>query len=156
MQRDLLLDISIVDGPLPIGVLLTSAVAAAYLLVRRPTRKNVFHVMAFALMGAFAAFALKYVLVDILNTFGMPLTSTVTAIFVAFGATIGLAVYNLRHSRLTRKLLAGASAVVFAVAATISINASFGLSPTVAALLHINTDPAISLVGTSATPKPTS
>ncbi|GAA1002287.1 alpha/beta hydrolase [Subtercola frigoramans] len=147
-----LLNVNIVEGPVVVTVYVLSSVLVVFLLARVPLKRFLRLTMFGLLGGAAAAVAIKLVLVDVLNTFGSPVSDVDFGFFVIGLAAIGLAVSNAVSSTTGRKVTAAASVITFALATTLAINQSYGLNPTVAAFLHINTDPPLTLVPTTPNP----
>lgn len=149
--QNIVLNANIVDGPAAIGLYLLSALGIAFSLARRPLREHVRSSVVGIVVGVSTAIAVKFVMVDGLNLFGGPIPELVFAIFVVGVATIGLAISNLFASGWPRKVGGISSAIVIALTIVIAINATYGLNPTVAAFVHINTDPSVSVVAVSPT-----
>ncbi|GAA2227244.1 alpha/beta hydrolase-fold protein [Herbiconiux moechotypicola] len=148
-----LLELPIIDGPLPWIVWTLSAVAFVYLLARPPRIRWVLTALIGLLAGALVAFATIWV-VEAFNLFGVPLTVQTDAWVVVTFAAIGLAVVNLWRSRWWRKVVAAVGAVLFALSGTLGINAYFGLKPTVASFLGIVVEHPIDINRPTGSPTP--
>ncbi|MCS4276787.1 enterochelin esterase-like enzyme [Mycetocola sp. BIGb0189] len=145
-----LLDLDIVTGPV---VVVSYAVAGAllvYLLVR-PGGWRWIRTLAITLLASLlGGTAIVLLLERGLNLFGGPIGAPARVWGVVAIMAIAVALVNLWRSRWWRKALAGLGVVAFALAATVGINAAFGINPTLGAFLHISTEKPITL----ATPKP--
>ncbi|WP_440709108.1 alpha/beta hydrolase [Herbiconiux sp. YIM B11900] len=150
---DSLLELRIVDGPVPWTVWLLAAAAFVYLLARPPRIRWVLTALIGLLAGALAAFA-TIAIVEAVNVFGVPLTVQTDAWVVATFAAIGLAVVNLWRSRWWRKLVAIIGIVLFAASGTLGINAYFGLNPTLASLLGVTVEHPIDINKPTGSPNP--
>ncbi len=102
------------------------AVFVVYLLVRRPTIRWIVTALIAVAAGATLGFALCWLLVDVLDIFGVDL-SAVTRMWVALAfAGIALAIVNLWHSRWWRKAIAAAGVPLIVITAAAGINVDFG------------------------------
>jgi enterochelin esterase-like enzyme len=140
------LSIRIVDGPVLPVCLALSAVAALYLLIRRPTARWVLTALIGILGGAVVAIGL-YALLNALDAFGTPLPHPVAFWAMGTFAALGLAIVNLWRSRWWRKVVASVGILLFAVTGGLGINAYYGLDPTLGSLFgytdagHIHVGP---------------
>jgi enterochelin esterase-like enzyme len=167
-----ILTLNIVDGTVVVIFSLLSALALGYLVVRRtnlrsasepismrkhPTRRWLVTVLAGAGVGAVAAVAILFVCEGVLNVFGLPLDPDTHAWVIGAFAAVGVAVVNLWTSRWWRKAIAVVAILLFAGTATLGINAGYGLNPTLASLLNIDTGHPLAVPRplASATPTPT-
>lgn len=98
-----------------------------------------------AVAGALAGVGILLVCEVMLNLFGMPLELDTHTWVVACFAAIGLAVLNIWKSRWWRKVVASVGILVFICTATVAINASYGLNPTVASLIGVQNGVPIAL-----------
>ncbi|WP_030149006.1 alpha/beta hydrolase [Mycetocola saprophilus] len=147
-----LLDLDIVSGPV---VVVSYAVAAAllvYLLVRPGGWRWVRTIAITLLGGILGGTAVVLLLERGLNLFGGPIGPEARVWGVAAITAILIALVNLWRSRWWRKLIAALGVVAFALAATVGINAAFGINPTLGAFLHISTEKPIALVSPTKTP----
>lgn len=149
-----ILTLNIVNGTVVVVFSLLSAVALGYLVVRRttprrvsgqrstrqhPTRRWLLSLLAGAGVGALAAIAILFVSEVVLNAFGLPLDPDTHAWVIGAFAAIGIAIVNLWKSRWWRKAIAALAILLFTTTATLGINAGYGLDPTLASLLNIDT-----------------
>jgi S-formylglutathione hydrolase FrmB len=126
-------DISVIDGPLPVVVLVLGAVGLLFLLARRG--RTALGVLGVAVLVAVVTFlGLNWLLTRGLSLFPETLPTIVTLwISLAVGAVV-LAVGNLVGTGVGRKVLAVVSALVVALAAGSQINIYFAEYPTLGAL----------------------
>ncbi len=136
---DLLLDINIVDPVLLSVFFALSAIAVVYLVVKKRTAVWIFTAFVVLLFGAAIGIALVWFASAVLNAFGGPVDRAVWIWVPAAFAGILLAVFNLWGSRWWRKLVAVLAILLFGATATLGINAAYGITPTLGALLHIST-----------------
>ncbi len=104
------------------------AVTAAlflYLIVRTPPRTMVFG-LGFAALGAATGLLTSWLVSDVWDLFGVPLTSIVRMLVALCFAGLFLAVFNLWARRWWRKVVAIVSIFAFVVGATAGINVDFG------------------------------
>ncbi|MBC7518799.1 MAG: esterase [Microbacteriaceae bacterium] len=140
----------ITEGPVLVIPLFLAAVAVVYLFWRpetlRRTMRQRLTVSAIGIAAGILAASITWlVVVGIINAFGIS-PGTATALWLgALGAGIGLAVTNLFSATRTRKTIAVASIVLFGVAATLAVNASFGINRTLGLFLGIDTQTQIAL-----------
>jgi hypothetical protein len=139
-----LLALNIVEGPLIVVCYVLSAVCGAVLLLRRPRRAAVVTWLAGA-AGALVGAVVRLVAERLLHAFGGPLGWHVRIWVLLFFAGLAVCGANLRKSRPWRKVLACAGALLFALTATLGINAFYGLHPTVASFLGISLAPKVDL-----------
>jgi enterochelin esterase-like enzyme len=137
-----LLSINIINAPLLITFYVLSIAAIAYLLFRRPTARWVATALVGILGGAVIG-AVTVLLVNVLDTFGMPLPLTAAIWVIVTFAALALAIVNLWSSRWWRKVIAVISIVLIALTGTLGINAFFGLNQTIGSLFGIPTGNAI-------------
>lgn len=101
-------------------------VAAVYLLARTPWRRGPVRAAAATVLGGITGFVVCWLVSDVWNTFGLPLTLMTRAwVAVAFAGTF-LAVVNLRGTRWWRKIVAGIFVPVVVVTAAAGINVDYG------------------------------
>lgn len=139
-----LLTLNIVDGPLIMTFYALSLGCAVALLLGRPLRLMVFPAKA-GVVGAAVGAAVLLVSEGLMHAFGGPLGWHVRLWVIACFAGLGICAASLWRSRPSRKALACAGALVFAVTAVLGINAYYGLHPTVASFLGISLAPRIEL-----------
>lgn len=130
----------IIGGPFPLTVYALAAILLVALLVRRWTRRSLVWAIVGALIGA-AVGVTAYVLANVTNAFDTDLPLFV--LFFAGGAfaASGFALGGLVGSRIWRRAVSIAAVPVFLVAATLGVNALFGLNPTLGSLFGITADP---------------
>ncbi|MDJ0348006.1 alpha/beta fold hydrolase [Cryobacterium sp. PH29-G1] len=143
-----LLRIDIVTGPVLYVVLGLATVQLLYLLLRAPTLAWMLTVVIAATAGAGVAVGIWFVVVIVVDAFGM---SPGLASFLWFAATcsaVALALANFRGARRRRKIMAAASVLIFLASGSLAINASFGLNRTLGSLFGVTTETAIALPAT--------
>lgn len=116
-----------------------SLVLLVYLAFKRRRARWFCYAAGALLLGLGVGLGLLWYLQDVDNTFGEPFLYDVWLWAPAAFAGVMLALFNLRGGRWWRSALAGMSVVVFLVTATFQINAAYGLNPTLASLLEIDT-----------------
>lgn len=102
-----------------------AAVFVLYLLVRPTLKRTVIGVLA-AIAGAGVGWLATWLLIDVLDVFGVALTPVTRMWAVLAFAGIGLAIANLFRSRWWRKVVAVLSIPVFVATAGAGINVDFG------------------------------
>ncbi|WP_308465106.1 alpha/beta hydrolase [Rathayibacter soli] len=123
---DWLLDFRIDKSAFLVPVDVVAALLFVYLLVRRPSRRWLITAIAAVVLGAAVGWLITWLVSDVWDVFGLPVT-TVVRVWVAMTcAGIFLAVLNLIRTRWWRKLIAALSIIVFVVAAAAAINVDFG------------------------------
>lgn len=141
-------------------VYLLSGLLIVLLIVRlprldRPKGKNVgrapqlsrwilLALLALILGGATGLLVLWLVLI-VYDTFGGPLTPETWGWAIALFAALGLVIANFFRTRLWRKAIALLTVPIILVTAALGINVSFGLNPTVGAMLDISLEPSFRL-----------
>ncbi|WP_271178578.1 alpha/beta hydrolase [Leifsonia poae] len=111
--------------PFLIAADVVAAALALYLLVR-PTWRRVLAGVLAAIAGGVLGWFVTWLFGDVLNLFGVQLT-TVTRFWVVIGcAGIALALANLFRSRWWRKVIAVVSIPVFLIVSAAAINVDFG------------------------------
>jgi len=116
-----------------------SIVFLLYLVFKHRRARWFLYAAGGLLLGLATGLGLLWYLQDVDNTFGEPFLNEVWFWAPAAFAGVVLAILNLRGGRWWRSVLAGTSAVVFLVTAAFQINAAYGLNPTLASLLEIDT-----------------
>ena len=148
-----MLRIDIVTGPLLYVVLGLAAVQLLYLLLRAQTRGWIVTVVITVVGGVGVAGVIWFVVVTVVDAFGMSPGLVSFLWFAATCSAIALALANLWRSRRRRKIVAAASIVLFLVSGTLAINASFGLNRTLGSLFGVTAEAAIPLPVPSTPPK---
>ncbi|WP_162256585.1 esterase family protein [Agromyces sp. Soil535] len=151
---ELVLRINVVEGPFLITVYALAAAVFIYLLGRGPGWSWVLTVIVVLIVGAIVGAGVLWVAVNVLDAFGGPVNEATWWWVPAAFAGFALALWNLWYSRWWRKLIAGLAFPIFAVAALLGINASYGLNPTLGSLFGISTVGVIDLDDPDATPSP--
>lgn len=136
---NLVLDVNIVDGPLPVIVFVLASAAFLYLLARSRTLPWVFTAFSLLVVGALFGVGALWVGVMLLDAFGGPVAEATWFWVPAAFAGILLAVWNLWRSRWWRKLVALVAIPLFAFAATLGVNAAYGIDRTLGDLLDVET-----------------
>ncbi|TFD13533.1 alpha/beta fold hydrolase [Cryobacterium sp. TMT1-2-2] len=149
-----MLRINIVTGPLLYVVFGLAGVQVLYLLFRAPTRAWILTVVLAGAAGAGAAGVIWFVVVTVVDAFGMSPGLVAFLWFAATCSAVALALANLWRSRRRRKIVAAASVVVFLLSGSLAINASFGINRTLGSLFGVTTEAAIALPTTSTATKP--
>ncbi|WP_245992035.1 alpha/beta hydrolase [Mycetocola lacteus] len=151
-----LLDINIVSGPVVNTIYAVAALILLYLLIRPWSRAWLrTALLTIVISGALGILTLLVVerglkLID--APLGAEARTWIVLAFIGFG----VAIVNLFRSRWWRKVIAALGIVSFALAATVGVNAAFGINPTVGAFLHIVENKPIHLAKpTAQQPKPT-
>lgn len=163
------LDINIIDGQVVFGFVVGSVLAIAYLVFRRvprgiplgqrvprahPVRRWAIIVAVGAAGGATVAVIVLVLTEVVFNVFGLPLDPDTRAWVIGAFAAIGIAVVNLGRGRWWRRVVAACSIALFVVTAAIGINAGYGLNPTLASILGVQTAPALALPVPTPSPTP--
>ncbi|MCX7522909.1 alpha/beta hydrolase-fold protein [Microbacterium sp. STN6] len=125
----------------PLDVL--AAVLCVVLLVRRPGGRLIRSLIACAL-GAAIGLLVCWLVTDVWNVFGLPLTQITWMWATLAFAGIALALANLRGSRPWRKVVAIVSIAVFALTAAAGINVDFGAYRNLKDALGLTPYPAMS------------
>ena len=126
-------DVSLVDGPLPVALLLAGGIALLVLLARRG-RTALATAVAAVVATVAVLLGLNWLVTTALSLFPEPLPLVVTASIAVAVAAVVLAVGNLVGTSTGRKLVALGSGLVVLVAAGGQINAYFAAYPTLGAL----------------------
>ncbi|MEF2977394.1 alpha/beta hydrolase-fold protein [Subtercola sp. YIM 133946] len=136
---DFILTMNIVEGPVIITFVLLSLALIVYLLVRRPTVIWLLSALVGVLAGACIALLTVFLTDQVWDLFGTQfLPETTTWIVLTFSA-VGLAVASMFGARWWRRVIAGVAIVVFVLTGTLGVNASIGITKTIAALIGIDT-----------------
>ncbi|OJX67913.1 MAG: hypothetical protein BGO95_06020 [Micrococcales bacterium 73-13] len=139
---DGLLETSVIDGPLVVG-LSTAGALALLASLWRPSRRWSRGRWSLTVLGATAGGALLgwlggWLAFDVLDAFGVSPTTVTRSWIAAGGAAIALALVGLIRARPWR-IVVGAIALVLAVAVpAMWINIDFGEYPTIASVLRIS------------------
>ncbi|KRC52187.1 hypothetical protein ASE16_03845 [Leifsonia sp. Root227] len=142
---DALLTTDVVDGPVIVTVLAVAAVAAAFLLARRPSLRWLVTALSAVAAGLVVSVGIWLVAVRWLDLFGTSLGLVNYAWITATCCAVALAVVNLWRSPRWRKIVAVACIPVFIAAGTLAVNATYGINRTLGNLLSISTDKPIRL-----------
>ncbi|MES2170048.1 MAG: hypothetical protein V4479_04915, partial [Actinomycetota bacterium] len=143
-----LLTMNIVDGSVLLDLVAVSLLALVYLMLRyrpgvdlsgRPRwRRWGFVASTAAACGALLGVLIIIVFEQVLNAFGVPLEWDIRGWFIGAVSAMAVAVANLWKSRWWRKTIAGLGVVIFALTASVAINASYGFNATVASLRNVD------------------
>jgi len=136
---DVLLDVTIVEGPFLVTVYVLAGAAFVYLLGRSRTATWIFTVFALLLIGALVGIAALWVAVTMLDAFGGPVSSSAWLWVPAVCAGVLLAIWNLWRSRWWRKLVAALAIPLFVVTGVLGVNAAYGIDRTLGDLVDIET-----------------
>ncbi|MBS1673236.1 MAG: esterase [Actinobacteria bacterium] len=133
-----LLELDLVDGPVPWIIWGIAAAGVVILFLRRPKPRRVVRTFIAVVVGALVGWFLV-VWVDAADLFGVPMPDSVKWWTTGGFAAIGLAIVTLWDSRWWQK----AVAIITVIAATLSmglgINQAFALDRTLGDILGINT-----------------
>lgn len=146
-----LLDIPIVDGPVPWIVYGVAVALAVILLIRTPTARWMLTAAIGVLGGAVIAAAI-YLIANATDAFGSALPLEVCFWAMAAFAGMGLAVVSLWQNPVWRKIVAVVAIVWFAITGVIGVNAFYGLNPTLGSLFGAAGDNPIAIPTNSASP----
>lgn len=143
---DWLLDVDIVGGAAFWAPCLLSAAALLLLLIRRPTRRWVIAAASALLIGVLLGLIGLWLAVDVLGAFGGPVnTATWVWVPVCTGG-IALALVTIAGPPLWRRVVAVVAIPLFILTAGLIINAAYGITTTVGAVLFVNTTPGIAVI----------
>jgi enterochelin esterase-like enzyme len=134
------LNLNVMSGAIPATLWVLTAAAALVLLVRDHARGWVARALPATACGAVLGAAIVAIC-DATRTFGIDLPAGTGWWMAAAGGGVGLGVVSMWHTPVWRKVLAGALIVLAPLSAGMGINAGFGLTPTIADVLGINTLP---------------
>jgi enterochelin esterase-like enzyme len=120
-----------------------AAVLSVLLLVWPPRRSRVVRGIAAIILGAAVGLLVCWLVSDVENAFGLPLTSIVRMWVALAFAGVFLAITNLWGARTRRKVLALVAVPVFLGMAAAGINIDFGAYPTLPDALGISRYPTL-------------
>jgi S-formylglutathione hydrolase FrmB len=108
-----------------------AAVLFVYLLVRMPPRRRLLQSLAALVLGAVVGYVTCWLLADVWDVFGVPLTlvTRIWAILAFVGVFVAVA--NLWGSRWWRKVIAVLAVPIFLLTSAAAINVDFGAYSTV-------------------------
>jgi S-formylglutathione hydrolase FrmB len=132
-------EVSLIQGPVPVVVLVLGIAAALVLLVRPGPRPLVTALVA-AVLGAATFLAMDWLVTDALGLLPEPLPTAVDAWLAVAVAAVVLVVGAALRASLRRRLLALGCGVVVLVAVGAQVNRYFAEYPTLAALVGEDTD----------------
>lgn len=133
-----LLELDLVDGPVPWIIWGLAVAGLVVLLIRAPRRRWIVRALIGAVAGALIGWFLV-VFVDAIDAFGVPMPDTVKWWTTAGFAAVGLSIVSLWDSRWWRKIVAVVTVVAAVLSMGIGINQAFGLDRTLGDLLGVNT-----------------
>lgn len=136
------LDLNVMDGPLPVALWIVTALVAVVLLVRDNAPRWVITALP-AVCGGAAAGVITVWLCDVADVFGVPLPRATAGWAALAGGGLGLGIVSLWRTHVWRKALAVVLIVTAPLAAAMGVNAGFGLTRTVADVFGISTVPAV-------------
>lgn len=126
----------------PLAVIVT--IAAVYLLARKPWRRGPVVAVSSAIAGGLIGVLVCWLVSDVWDVFGLPLTPVTRGwVSAAFAGTF-LAGANVWRTRWWRKAVAGVFVPVIVVTAAAGINLDYGAYRTVSDALGLTAVPALS------------
>ncbi|GIT78708.1 esterase [Leifsonia sp. LS1] len=134
---DGVLSLDVLSGPLPMAVYGAAAAILIALLLQRPTPRRMLRLALAAIAGVVAAVIVWLVCVRWLNLFGESLGMGNYLWIAAASCGVALCAVSIGRRPRWRTVVAIAGIPVFAAAATLGINANYGLDRTVGGLLAI-------------------
>ncbi|MCU1479679.1 MAG: hypothetical protein JWQ19_465 [Subtercola sp.] len=143
---DFLLNLNLVDGPVIYLFVGLSLAAVVYFFVRKPTAVWLLSATVGLLAGAAFALLAVYLTDKVWDWYGTDfLPATTTWIVITFAA-VGLAIASFfGRVRWWRRVIAGIAIVVFVLTGALGVNASIGITKTMAALLGVSTEKPLDL-----------
>ncbi|MFF2371940.1 alpha/beta hydrolase-fold protein [Agromyces sp. NPDC058110] len=151
---DAVLDVGIVGGSVLITFYVLSAALFVYLLCREASVGWAVTAIVVIIVGALIGGALLWLTVNLLDLFGGPVSDAAWIWVPAATGAILLAIWNLWRSRWWRKLIAIIAIPVFAITATLAVNAAYGIDRTLGDLLGIQTEQPLAFFDPGADPAP--
>lgn len=139
------LDTVIIGPKFLLGWTLLSVAFLCYLFFKKRTARWFLLAVIALVIGTALGLGVLWYCVYVDNTFGEPLLPETWFWAPAAFAGVGLAAVNIGRTRWWRSSLAIVGVVVFVATAAFQINASYGLNPTLALLLNINTANVVSI-----------
>lgn len=121
-----LLTMQIDTGTFLIPIDILAVVLMVYLLVRIPLRSWIPRVAAALVLGALLGLLVSWLVSDVWNVFGLPLTLVTRLWFSAAIAALSLVIVNLWGTNWWRKTIALVSIPVILVSTAAAINVDFG------------------------------
>lgn len=165
-----ILGLNIIDGTVVVLFVLLSCAALAYLAMRRAPRRRIrgfrarrpfswrrwaLTVAIAAASGALIAVVALWLAESVFNLFGLPLDPDTHIWIIACFAAVAVALVNLVRVKWWRRTIAIVSIGLFALTATLGINAAYGMNATVAQLLDIPVGHPIAVPRPAPTPSAT-
>lgn len=149
-----LLQIDVIDGPVPIAIWVLTAAGIVALLVRPPTPRWLLRALVGVLAGALVGVALVTV-IDVTQMFGGTMPHGTIWWVAGSLAALGLAIVSLWDSRVRRKIVAIVTAMLVLLSAFLGVNGLFGIDRTLGSLLgQSSIEEADSLPGPLPSPAP--
>ncbi len=136
------LNLNVMSGPIPAAVWVITAIVGIVLLVRDHTRNWIITALPAVLGGAGLGVGIVW-WCNASDAFGVPLPHGTGWWMSLAGGGIGLGIASLWRTHWWRKAVAGLLIVLAPLSAGLGINAGFGLTPTIADVLGINTLPSV-------------
>ncbi|MBC7723488.1 MAG: hypothetical protein H7146_01900 [Burkholderiaceae bacterium] len=135
-MSNVLLDASVIGGPVPLGVYTIAGALVVTLLVRRYRPRYAAFFAAASGVGAAFGWALSWLVSDVWDLFGISFSMVTRGWIVAFFAGAGVVIAALSLTR-RRRVAAILAIPAFLLAAATGINADFAQYPTVRTVLGI-------------------
>lgn len=131
-----LLALKLQAGIVPVVVYTVAVIALAVLASKRPFKKWLPIQFVGALLGLGFGYLLAFLIGDVWNLFDVEL-SAITHLWFGVGfAGVGFAIAGIARSRVWRKVVSGASIVLFVLALAVGVNNDVGEFPTLASLVN--------------------
>lgn len=133
-----LLNLDVVDGPVPLVIWGITAAMLVVLLWRRWTALRMLLVVVAVLLGAMVGVATLAV-IEFSQAFGGSMPRGVMWWTVGSFAALGLAVVSMWHRRLWRKILSIVTIFAVLIGLALGVNATFGINQTIGDILGVST-----------------
>lgn len=134
-----LLTVNVADGRLPLALWAITAIIAVVLLTRDDARRWMVRVLPAMGLGVTVGIVAVWIC-GVTDAFGVPLPPATVWWTALAGGGVALGIASLWHTRVWRKILAGALIVAAPLSAGMGVNAAFGLTPTLGDVLGVNTE----------------
>ena len=142
---DGVLSLDVLSGPLPVVLFAAAAGILIALLVRRPSTRWLLRIALAAVVGLGAAVVVWLVCIRWLNLFGESLGAGNYAWLAAAFCGVALCAVSIGRRPRWRTVVAIVGIPVFLAAATLGINANYGLNRTLGGLLAISVPKPVAL-----------
>ncbi len=140
-----LLDLRVDRPPFLVAITAISAVCMVVLLLRRYSRRWALITIAVALGGALVGLVLGWLVSDVWQTFGLPLTVVVRAWIVATCSGLAVSVLCVARRPWWRRIIAASCVPIIVLTAAAWINVDFGAYRDLADALGVDPYPALNL-----------